>query len=144
MTKPNQSLPPDKSSKLAEALDINSGKESKDKDKADSKNKKSKAGTNLSSEIVIKLKNVESFLAKKESRPAKKRPNKNKKRRNDDDMSDGDDDGAKSVDFDQNFSGDEGVGSGDENKFNNSEPFGDEDDDGDSEPILSEDDEQDN
>ncbi len=105
---------------------------------ADSKTKKNTQGsTNLSADIVNKLKKA-TFL---ESKGKDNKLNKKRGKKRSDD-SEGDDDGAKSVDFDENFSGDEGVGSGDENKVDNSEPFGDEDD-GDSEPIVSED-EQDN
>mgnify|MGYP001626795043 CR=1 FL=1 len=137
MTKPTQNIVPDKSSNLVAAL--NQETESMDKTKqSDSKGKKSTQGpTNLSADIVSKLKKA-TFL---DSKAKDKKLNKKRGKKRSDD-SDGDDDGAKSVDFDENFSGDEGVGSGDENKVDNSEPFGDEDD-GDSEPIVSED-EQDN
>ena len=45
-----------------------------------------------------------------------------------------DDDGDKSCDFDAKFSGDEGLGSGDENRVHESDEFGE-----DSEPMASED-----
>jgi hypothetical protein len=145
VTKPNQSsVVPDKSENLAAAL--NQETESMDKTgKTESKGKKSQgtAANNLSIDIVNKLKKAVFLDSKGKDSKNKKRTGKNKKRGSNDDASEGDDDGAKSVDFDDNFSGDEGVGSGDENKINNSEPFADEDDDGDdSEPIFSEDEQE--